>query len=280
MTSGGRFRHAVALLLPRALDALQETRRRACHTGRCHKPERDCRPSPKPIDGRLPVPRKDERGGDQTLARRSIAGMHGRPPAAGLPRPEEGRAPRRRRPGLLHVWRLGLPDHRPALHHACQVGIRHWLQRRPGFCLASFGDSALPAGSMAAYALLPSDSISSSGITLVGPRLQRSAWLQVAACAPLPWVATGLTSLTGGQPARFSWQGKSRLGIAICAVSATAVAFSIQLWARQYTTSGHAAILFTLQPVYASATSCILLRERLGNRALLGGLCACGHPDR
>ncbi len=94
--------------------------------------------------------------------------------------------------------------------------------------------------------------------------------LQVAACAALAWLATGLGSLSGWQPARFAWQGKALLGMAICAVLATAVAFSIQLWAQQYTTTSHAAILFTLEPVFASMTSYILLRERLGNRALFG----------
>jgi drug/metabolite transporter (DMT)-like permease len=69
---------------------------------------------------------------------------------------------------------------------------------------------------------------------------------------------------------RFGWQAKSLLGIAICAVFATAVAFSVQLWAQQYTSSSHAAILFTLEPVFASITSYILLHERLGSRALLG----------
>jgi drug/metabolite transporter (DMT)-like permease len=53
-------------------------------------------------------------------------------------------------------------------------------------------------------------------------------------------------------------------------VLATAVAFSIQLWAQQFTSSSHAAILFTLEPVFASATSYLLLRERLVNRALFG----------
>ena len=52
----------------------------------------------------------------------------------------------------------------------------------------------------------------------------------------------------------------------------TAFAFSIQLWAQQFTTSSHAAILFTLEPVFASLTSYLLLRERLGTRALLGAL--------
>ena len=94
--------------------------------------------------------------------------------------------------------------------------------------------------------------------------------LQVAACAALAWLATGLTAATGWQPVRFSWESKSLIGIAVCAVLATAVAFSIQLWAQQYTTSSHAAILFTLEPVFASLTSYLLIRERFGNRALVG----------
>ena len=56
----------------------------------------------------------------------------------------------------------------------------------------------------------------------------------------------------------------------MCAVFATAVAFSLQLWAQQYTTPSHAAILFTLEPVFAAATSYVMLGERLGLRALLG----------
>jgi drug/metabolite transporter (DMT)-like permease len=96
--------------------------------------------------------------------------------------------------------------------------------------------------------------------------------LQVAACAALAWLATGLASAAHWQPARFGWQAKSLLGIAICAVLATAVAFSIQLWAQQFTSSSHAAILFTLEPVFASATSYFLLRDRLGSRALFGAV--------
>jgi len=94
--------------------------------------------------------------------------------------------------------------------------------------------------------------------------------LQVAACAALAWLATGLATSTGWEPVRFGWQWQSLLGIAVCAVLATALAFSIQLWAQQFTSSSHAAILFTLEPVFASVTSYILLHERLSNRALLG----------
>ncbi len=49
-------------------------------------------------------------------------------------------------------------------------------------------------------------------------------------------------------------------------------AFSIQLWAQRYTTPSHAAILFTLEPVFAAITSYILIRERLSRRTVLGEL--------
>jgi len=51
---------------------------------------------------------------------------------------------------------------------------------------------------------------------------------------------------------------------------ATAVAFSLQLWAQQYTTPSHAAILFTLEPVFAVITSYLVLGERLGLRSVAG----------
>ncbi len=96
--------------------------------------------------------------------------------------------------------------------------------------------------------------------------------IQVAACAAMAWVTAGAAAAIRWQPARFEWRSELILGILICAVFATAVAFSIQLWAQQYTTPGHAAILFTLEPVFAVITSYILIRERLGQRALLGAL--------
>ncbi len=96
--------------------------------------------------------------------------------------------------------------------------------------------------------------------------------LQVVACGGLAWVSTGVSSLMGWQTARFTWRWELLLGIGICAVFATAVAFSIQLWAQQYTTPSHAAILFTLEPVIVVVASYIVLRERLNGRAMLGAV--------
>jgi len=76
---------------------------------------------------------------------------------------------------------------------------------------------------------------------------------------------------------RFEWNWPLLLGILICAVFATAVAFTVQLWAQQYTSPGHAAILFALEPVFAVITSYFVLHERLTARALKGaGLVVAG----
>ncbi len=94
--------------------------------------------------------------------------------------------------------------------------------------------------------------------------------LQVIACAAMAWIMTAVAAAIRWQPIRFEPTGSLLLGVAICAVFATAVAFSIQLWAQQYTTPGHAAILFTLEPVFAVLTSYIFLGERLAARAIFG----------
>jgi drug/metabolite transporter (DMT)-like permease len=96
--------------------------------------------------------------------------------------------------------------------------------------------------------------------------------VQVAACAVMAWMTAGAAAAIRWQPARFEWRLELLLGILICAVFATAVAFSIQLWAQQYTSSSHAAILFTLEPVFAVITSYILIGERLNARAVLGAI--------
>lgn len=94
--------------------------------------------------------------------------------------------------------------------------------------------------------------------------------LQVAACAVLAWLAAGASAALRWQTPRFDFSGELFVGIAVCAVLATAVAFSIQLWAQQHTTPGHAAILFTLEPVFAVITSYLVMGERLGRRSMLG----------
>lgn len=94
--------------------------------------------------------------------------------------------------------------------------------------------------------------------------------LQVVACAGMAWLTALGAHAIRWQAMRFRSGSTLWIGVAVCAVFATALAFSLQLWAQQYTTPSHAAILFTLEPVFAVATSYLVLGERLGSRSLLG----------
>jgi drug/metabolite transporter (DMT)-like permease len=94
--------------------------------------------------------------------------------------------------------------------------------------------------------------------------------IQVAGCAAMAWPLTAFAGATRWQVVRFNWSGELLLSILICAVFATAVAFTVQLWAQQFTSPGHAAILFALEPVFAVITSYLLLHERLSARAVKG----------
>jgi drug/metabolite transporter (DMT)-like permease len=118
-------------------------------------------------------------------------------------------------------------------------------------------------------------------IILVGDYTQRHSHsalsvLQVAACAVFAWTSTGFLAATGWEPARFDASRELYLGIAICAVFATAAAFSIHLWAQQYTTPSHAAIIFTLEPVFAVITSYLVIGERLNARSIVGAIFVLG----
>jgi drug/metabolite transporter (DMT)-like permease len=114
-------------------------------------------------------------------------------------------------------------------------------------------------------------------IILVGDYTQQHSHralsvLQVAACAALAWLTAGSLAALGWQAPRFALGWELYAGTAICAIFATAAAFSIQLWAQQYTTPSHAAIIFTLEPVVAVITSYIVIGERLSPRSMVGAV--------
>jgi drug/metabolite transporter (DMT)-like permease len=100
--------------------------------------------------------------------------------------------------------------------------------------------------------------------------------LQVAACAAMAWIGAGSLAALGWQTPHFAARWELYVGTAVCAIFATAAAFSIQLWAQQYTTPSHAAILFTLEPVFAVITSYIVIGERLSGRSILGAIFVLG----
>jgi len=106
------------------------------------------------------------------------------------------------------------------------------------------------------------------------PRFSTAAlsFVQFAACAVFSAMAVPLLSVSGLETPRLEWTSPLVWGILITAILGTAVAFTVQTWAQRYTPSSHAAILITLEPVFAALTSYFFLRERLGTRAIAGAL--------
>jgi drug/metabolite transporter (DMT)-like permease len=68
------------------------------------------------------------------------------------------------------------------------------------------------------------------------------------------------------------WTPRLITALLVTGFLATAVAFAIQSWAQSHMPATHAALLFTMEPIFASITSFIVLGERLGWRGGLGSL--------
>ena len=96
------------------------------------------------------------------------------------------------------------------------------------------------------------------------------SFLQVATTAILTTLALPLLAFTGWEPPRVAWTGNLVFAVLITAVGATAIGFSLQVWAQQHTSPTHTAILISLEPVFAALTSFIVAQERLSARALTG----------
>lgn len=100
---------------------------------------------------------------------------------------------------------------------------------------------------------------------------EQVAFLQVAAAAILMTVSTPLL-----EHPYFRSTPTVLAAILITGTLCTAVAFSVQSWAQQFTPATHTALIFTTEPVFAWLTSFIYLHERLGLRAGVGALLILG----
>jgi drug/metabolite transporter (DMT)-like permease len=66
------------------------------------------------------------------------------------------------------------------------------------------------------------------------------------------------------------WRPEVWIAIAVTGLLGTALAFTVQAWAQQYTTSTRTAVIFALEPVFAWLTSFLLTGETLSGRAATG----------
>ena len=94
--------------------------------------------------------------------------------------------------------------------------------------------------------------------------------VQVAVAAVLSAIAIPLMSVSRLEPPRLAATPRLAFAIVTTGLFATALAFLGQVWAQQYTTSSHTAIIFALEPVFAGLTSFAFYHERLGMRGLIG----------
>lgn len=94
--------------------------------------------------------------------------------------------------------------------------------------------------------------------------------LQVIMTALLTLACLPFLAVTRWEAPRLLWSSTLIWAILITAVGATALCFSMQVWAQQYTTPTHTAILLSLEPVFAALTSIIVAHEHLGVRELSG----------
>ncbi len=95
-------------------------------------------------------------------------------------------------------------------------------------------------------------------------------FLQVAMTLLMICLAASLLAAASGESIRVFWTARLVAAVVVTGVLATTVAFSVQVWAQQHTSASHAAIVFTLEPVFAALTSFAFFHERLGLRALAG----------
>jgi len=109
-------------------------------------------------------------------------------------------------------------------------------------------------------------------IVLIGHASQAHRWQQItfvqtATSAALMSVAAPLLETTHA-----IWSLEVLLAIVVTGLLSLAAAFSVQAWAQQFIPATHAALIFSLEPVFAWLTSFLFLGERLGIRGGLGAL--------
>jgi drug/metabolite transporter (DMT)-like permease len=75
---------------------------------------------------------------------------------------------------------------------------------------------------------------------------------------------------------RLTWRPAVVYAILVTGLFATALAFTIQAWAQQFTTSTRTALIYMLEPVIAWVTSYVLAGEGLSGRAAVGAALILG----
>ena len=74
------------------------------------------------------------------------------------------------------------------------------------------------------------------------------------------------------EPVHVEWSARLWIALLITGLLATALAFGVQTWAQRYSSPTRTALIFSMEPVFAWATSYAVAGEVLSRRAAFGGL--------
>ena len=79
------------------------------------------------------------------------------------------------------------------------------------------------------------------------------------------------------EPVHIAWSGAVWIALAVTSILATALAFFVQTWAQRWISPTRTALISSMEPVFAWATSYVLAGEVLSRRGMLGaGLILAG----
>jgi drug/metabolite transporter (DMT)-like permease len=95
--------------------------------------------------------------------------------------------------------------------------------------------------------------------------LESLAVVQIATAAVL-----GAASVWFAEPIRFHLTPGVAAAVLVTGLLATALAFTTQAWAQQYTSSTRAALIFALEPLVAWITSYTMTGDKMANRGKVG----------
>jgi len=80
----------------------------------------------------------------------------------------------------------------------------------------------------------------------------------------------GASTFWWTEPVHIQWTAGVWIALAVTSLLATALAFTVQTWAQRYSSPTRTALIFSLEPVFAWATSYLVAGEVLSRRGTVG----------
>jgi drug/metabolite transporter (DMT)-like permease len=83
-------------------------------------------------------------------------------------------------------------------------------------------------------------------------------------------MGVGAATFWWAEPVRLRWTASVWIALAVTSLFATAFAFSVQTWAQRFSSPTRTALIFSMEPVFAWATSYVVAGELLSRRGTVG----------